>query len=71
MPSTYNSKTINDNDKKFCGVGYMTSSLRYNDVITVKVLRFSKNLANQGRNVSDENDCGVFFQRKFNVQTSH
>ena len=55
MPAAYNSRTINDNEMKLGGVvkdhklinvvwfnWQMTSSLRHNDVITVKILSFTK-----------------------------
>ena len=55
VPAAYNSRTINDNEMKLGGVvkdhklinlaGFnwqMTSSLRHNDVITVKILSFTK-----------------------------
>ena len=64
MPAAHNSKTINDNGMEFGGVvenhklinsvlfnWLMTSSLRHNDVITVKIFSFYKNLTNQNRKV--------------------
>ena len=64
VPAAHNSKTINDNGMKFGGVvenhklinsvlfnWLMTSSLRHNDVITVKIFSFYKNLTNQNRKV--------------------
>ena len=58
MPAAHNFKTINDNEMKFAGVvknhklihlvlfnWHMTSSLRHNNVTTVKILNFYKNLA--------------------------
>ena len=64
MPAAYNSKTINDNEMKFGEVvrdhwlinlewlnWHMTSSLHNNDVITVKILSFYKNVTNQRRKV--------------------
>ena len=64
VPAAYNSKTINDNEMKLCGVVKdhqlinlvlfnwdMTSSLRHNDVITVKILDFHKNFTSQRRKV--------------------
>ena len=56
-PAAHYSKNINDNDKKFIGVVenyklinlvsfncHMTSLLRHNDVITVEICSFYKNL---------------------------
>ena len=64
VPTAYNSKTINDNEMKLGRVvkdhylinlvwfyWCMTSSLRHNDVITVKILSYYKNFTNQRRKV--------------------
>ena len=64
MPAAHNSKIINDNEMKFGGIvenyklinlvyfnWLMTSSLRHNDVITVKSFSFYKNLTSQRRQV--------------------
>ena len=64
VPAAHNSKTVNDNGMKFGGVvenhklinsvlfnWLMMSSLRHNDVITVKIFSFYKNLTNQNRKV--------------------
>ena len=64
MPAAYNSKTINDNGMKLGGVvkdhwliklvwfnWRMTSSLRHNDVTTVKILSSYKNFTSQRRRV--------------------
>ena len=64
MPTAYNSKTINDIEMKLGGVvkdhklinlvwfnWRMMSSLRHNDVITVKIFSFYKNFTNQRRKV--------------------
>ena len=64
VPAVYNSKTINDNEMKLGGVvkdhwlinlvwfnWRMTSSLRHDDVMTVKILSFYKNFTNQRRKV--------------------
>ena len=65
MPAAYNSKTINDNKMKLGGVVKdhwlinlmwfnlrITSSLRHNDVITVKILSsYETDSTNQRRKV--------------------
>ena len=62
VPAAHNSETINDNAMKFDGVAenyklilifnwLMTSSLRYNDVITAKIFSSYKNPTNQSRKV--------------------
>ena len=64
MPAAHNSKIINDNEMKFGGIvenyklinlvyfnWLMTSSLRHNDVITLKIFSFYKNLTSQRRQV--------------------
>ena len=64
VPAAYNSKTINDNEMKLGGVvkdhllinlvwfnWRMTSSLRHNDVITVKIWSVYKNFTSQRRKV--------------------
>ena len=64
VPAAHNSKTINDNGMKFGGVvenhklinlvqfnWLIRSSLRHNDVITVKIFSSYKNLTNESRKV--------------------
>ena len=64
MPAAHNCKTINDNEMKFVGIvqdhklinlvwfnWHTTSSLRHNDIITVKIFSFYKNFLSQSRKV--------------------